>query len=143
MHIEAHVAGVPKPQPRPRVYKRGNHAGIYNPDSADGWKLSVACELLKNIPNTPYMGPVSLAAKFILPRPKRLMRKTDPAGEMLHMAKPDSDNLLKAVMDVCSDIQLWGDDKQVVDVFVQKRYAAKGSPSGMHLIIESIDGFVD
>lgn len=138
MKIEAHVIGEPKGQPRPKAYRRGNRAAVYDPGTANGWKLAVAGALRDLLPDEPYAGPVAVSAKFILPRPKRLMRKKDPEGELLHTSKPDSDNLLKAVMDVCSDIQLWRDDTQVVDVFVQKRYAAKNGRPGMHLIIESI-----
>ena len=140
MKIEAHVLGEPKGQPRPKAYRRGTRAAVYDPGAANGWKMAVAGALRDLLPEEPYSGPVAVSAKFIMPRPKRLLRKKDPEGELLHTRKPDSDNLLKAVMDVCSDIQLWRDDTQVVDVFVQKRYAAKNGRPGMHLIIESIGG---
>lgn len=139
MRIEARVYGDPKPQPRPRAFRRGAHAAVFNPATAEGWKSLIAAAIRDQLPPAPYEGAVSVSARFILPRPKRLQRRKDPDGELLHTAKPDGDNLIKAVLDACSQISVWRDDAHVVDLFVQKRYAAKDGRPGLHLIIASID----
>ena len=139
MRIQVTVFGEPKAQPRPRAFKRGDRASVYNPSTAEGWKSIISMTLRDHIPEVPFDGPVSLSARFLMPRPKRLLRKNDPAGEVLHISKPDCDNLVKAVMDVCTQISVWNDDSQVVDQFTQKRYAAKDGRPGMVLIIESIE----
>lgn len=139
MRIEAHVLGEPKGQPRPRAYSRGGKAGVYDPGTANHWKMLVAAQMRDLLLSDPMPGPVSVSIKFVMPRPKRLQRSKDPAGEIPHITKPDPDNLAKAVLDVCSDLGVWRDDRQVCDLFVQKRYTRKDGRSGMHLVIESID----
>ena len=44
-------------------------------------------------------------------------------GRLLPTSKPDTDNVLKAVLDGCNGV-LWRDDVLVVDVRIRKRYAA-------------------
>ena len=140
MRIDIRVLGEPKGQPRPRAFRRGNRAAVYDPGTAEGWKSLIAVALRDCTPQIPHDGPVCVTARFLMPRPKRLMRKRDPDTELLHTSKPDTDNLIKAVLDVCTQLSVWNDDSQVVDVFVQKRYAAKTGRPGMHLIIESMEG---
>jgi Holliday junction resolvase RusA-like endonuclease len=119
---------------------KGKHmARAYDSGTAEGWKALIAASLQSSLPAQPYEGPVSVSAKFLMPRPKRLQRRKDPPGELPHTAKPDGDNLVKAVLDVCSQINVWRDDAQVVDTFIQKRYAAKDGRPGLHLIIQSME----
>lgn len=145
MRIDVRVYGLPKGQPRPRSVayysktKDKHMARTYDNGTAEGWKSLIAAAIHGQLPAAPYDGPISVTTRFLMPRPKRLLRKTDPAGEVPHTAKPDGDNLVKAVMDVCSQVNVWRDDAQVVDLFVQKRYAAKDGRPGMHLIIQSIE----
>jgi len=35
------IHGKPAPQPRVRAYRRGEHAGVYTPSTADAWKGQV------------------------------------------------------------------------------------------------------
>jgi len=56
--VSFQVAGEPKPQPRPRAYRRGAHASVYNPDSADAWKAAVAAEALRCRPPEVLQGPL-------------------------------------------------------------------------------------
>lgn len=139
MRIDVRVYGLPKGQPRPRAFARGGKARVYDPGTAEGWKSAVAAALLPSIPESPEEGPVSVTARFLMPRPKRMLRMKAPSGEVPHTNKPDADNLVKAVMDTCSQVRVWNDDTQVVDLFVQKRYASKDGRPGMHLIIQSIE----
>jgi Holliday junction resolvase RusA-like endonuclease len=44
-------------------------------------------------------------------------------GEVLPTAKPDADNVVKAIFDGLNGV-LWRDDVQVVDLRVRKRYSA-------------------
>ena len=48
-------------------------------------------------------------------------------------AKPDVDNLLKAVMDALTDDGWWHDDSLVCAVVALKSYAAKGKSSGARI----------
>ena len=116
------VAGVPKPQPRPRAFVRGKHASVYNPDSADEWKAAVREMALRFAPPTPWTGPVAMDLALWLPRPKRLQvagaSDYDP-----HDGREDVDNLAKAVMDAMSDCGWWLDDRQVARLQAKKYWA--------------------
>lgn len=142
--IMVFVAGYPKGQPRPRssVYfsakKQKHMSRVYDVGTAEEWKSRIAAELNQHLPESPVDGPVAVSARFVMPRPKKLLRKSDPDGTMTHTTKPDADNLIKAVMDVCSQIGVWRDDKQVADLLVQKRIASKAGRPGLHLVISEL-----
>jgi Holliday junction resolvase RusA-like endonuclease len=62
--------------------------------------------------------PVELAVTFFLPRPKSAPKRfTEPAR------KPDTDKLLRAVMDALTAAGVWRDDAQVVLVVTRKAFA--------------------
>lgn len=42
-------------------------------------------------------------------------------------SRPDSDNIVKLLLDVCSDLNMWDDDAQVACLEVRKFYAEKPS----------------
>lgn len=117
------VPGIPKAQPRPRKGKYGN---FYNPDTADAWKTAVQAVFLQN--RKPIiLSPVYLTIDFFF---HRVYRNTAP-----HTAKPDKDNLEKAVMDALTGIQVWKDDCQVYGGRTEKYWSAE--KSGAHIYIET------
>jgi crossover junction endodeoxyribonuclease RusA len=125
------VHGIPKGQPRARAVRRGAHAGVYDPGTANDWKSSVALAARQaGLGATPITGPVSLSIEFYLPRPKRLCTRKHPAFELLCAVKPDVDNAAKAVMDALTAVGAWVDDAQVSRLVVQKWYAAMGATPG-------------
>jgi Holliday junction resolvase RusA-like endonuclease len=132
------IDGIPKGQPRPRAFAVGGKAHVYNPGTAENWKSQIALAF-RDFARKPITGPVSLAVSFYMPRPKRLMRKKDPDGMMLHTAKPDIDNLLKAVMDALTTIGVWHDDTQVVSVSASKNYCEKDGKPGAMIGIKEIE----
>jgi Holliday junction resolvase RusA-like endonuclease len=75
-------------------------------------------------------GPIQVDIDFFLPRPKRLCRKKDPDGPVPCDAKPDRDNLDKAVLDALTALGAWKDDCQVFNGFVCKWYASKAGRTG-------------
>lgn len=105
----------PAPQPRVRAYRRGEHAGVYTPSTADAWKgqVMLAAGLYRGQFTT---GPLRLEVEFYLPRPKA--RKNNDYVAV----KPDIDNLLKSTMDALSNAGVWHDDAQVAAVVMSKRY---------------------
>ena len=70
-------------------------------------------------------GPVQIVIYFRLPRPAsvKLSRRPFPA------VKPDVDKLLRNTLDTLTQAGIYRDDAQVVDLFVQKRYATD-DPAG-------------
>lgn len=126
------VLGTPKGQPRPRAFVRGRHAGVYNPDTADDWKAAIAVQAARYAPAKPLEGPVSVQMTFAMPRPQRLRRAI---SSVPHVAKPDIDNLVKAVLDVLTRVGFWADDAQVSHLLVAKHYALPEQEPGVSLIL--------
>lgn len=133
------VAGEPKGQPRARAFTRvfGGKptARMYDPGTAEGWKGAVALAMREHLPAEPIDGPVCVDIDFLFPRPKRLMRRCDPAGEIPHLAKPDRDNCDKAVLDCLKTLGLFRDDCQVCDGRPRKFYHAKTGRPGARITI--------
>jgi Holliday junction resolvase RusA-like endonuclease len=121
------VPGLPKAQPRPRMTLSGH---VYNPDTAKDWKATIKDYFM--IYRKPVIiNPVVLGVLFFFPRPKRLLNyELYP-----HTSKPDSDNLLKAVMDAMTDAGVWKDDAQVYGHNAEKYYSQ--SPSGVRIIVKA------
>ncbi|MFP4066237.1 MAG: RusA family crossover junction endodeoxyribonuclease [Spirochaetaceae bacterium] len=138
--INVFVEGTPKGQPRPRAFARNGVARVYDPGTAEHWKSQIALAVKDIRPDAPLSGPVSVEVSFRLPRPKRLMRKSDPAGLIPHAGKPDLDNLVKAVFDALSTVGVWKDDAQVVNCLAEKWYAAKHNSAGARLIVREMGG---
>jgi Holliday junction resolvase RusA-like endonuclease len=127
------IRGIPRPQPRARAFSRGGKARLYDPGTAEAWKSDLARQMPP--PATPLAGPLRVDIDFLLPRPKRLMRQRDPDGEMWHDAKPDRDNLDKAVLDALTALGWWLDDAIVCDGRIRKLYHAKTASPGARIYI--------
>jgi len=121
------VRGIPKAQPRPRVSASGH---VYNPGSADAWKEEIKATFLP-VRKPTITGPVRLTVRFSLPAPKG-MKVTGFATP--HAKKPDTDNLLKAVMDAMTETGIWKDDAQVFETAAGKYYA--GKETGAQITVE-------
>ena len=134
------AAGIPKGQPRPRAFSRGGHARVFDPGTAEGWKSCVA------VAAQPFRGrytsgcPLYVSIHFLFPRPKAHIRKGTEiklGAPVFHSSKPDIDNAAKAVLDALTQIGVWADDCQVVNLFLSKRYADDGRP-GAQVTIDTI-----
>lgn len=142
------VRGEPKGQPRPRAFARkmGNKfvARVYDAGTAEAWKSEIAAAAQGHIPREPITGPVSMEMKFFFKRPKSHYRSGRRANELRddapdwHTAKPDADNLAKAVKDCCKTLGFFKDDSQVCVEKVFKWYPSDGSFQGAELVIEPL-----
>jgi len=135
------VHGDPKGQPRIRAFARkmGNGksvARVYDPGTAEGWKGVVAMAAKPHIPAAPVQTPCCVSVVFLFARPKRLLRKSDPTERIPHTAKPDRDNLDKAVLDVLTQVGFFADDALVYDGRISKFYCAKDEAPGAEIEIE-------
>jgi len=122
------VIGTPKAQPRVKGCIRGKHAAVYTPGTANGWKDTIRLAAAE-LAGRELTAPIYLQAKIILPRPKA--RRKDHYV----VTKPDIDNLLKAIMDVFSEIRVWHDDAQVVRLEAEKVYQAEDLACGAEILI--------
>jgi Holliday junction resolvase RusA-like endonuclease len=138
------IPGLPKAQPRPRAFARNMGGGkfaarVYDAGTAEGWKSCIAAALADKRPSVPHEGALRLDARFLMPRPKCLMRKNDPAGLIPHTSKPDRDNLDKAVMDTLTQIGFVRDDCIVCSGLIEKFYHGKTGVAGVHLVLKKLD----
>ena len=119
------VLGEPVAQPRPRATIRGRHAGMYDPGTADVWKLLVRNAATLHWNRRVFTGPVCVQIHWFMPRPKSHYTSKGvlkPNAPRWHACKPDADNLEKAVLDALTDLGLWRDDSQVCSVHKSKIY---------------------
>lgn len=136
--IKIFVHGTPKPQPRPRAFARGGHAKVYDPGTAEGWKGLVA-QALQPWAGTRTDRPLAVCLAFRFGRPAghtKLDGTLRRQAPRVMSARPDLDNLAKAVMDCCTQIGIWKDDSQVVELQVSKTYA---QPAGCFVSIDVVD----
>lgn len=123
--IEFAVEGVPKPQPRPRAYRRGDFIGLYNPPDADVWRHTINQAGREYVPSEPMEGPLRVGMLFVMPRPKSHLKangELKPSSPAIPTTKPDIDNLIKAVLDEMTKMKFWLDDKQVAVIQANKIY---------------------
>jgi len=129
--IQFFAEGTPKGQPRPKAFSRGGHARVYDPGTAEGWKGQVAIAARQHIPKEPLIGPLFVSLLFKMPRPKGHYGSGKKASILKdgapgpHIAKPDCDNLAKAVLDALTELGMWRDDSQVYGLNINKSYAEK------------------
>lgn len=132
---EIRVYGIPKAQPRAKATRRGRHAGVYDPGTADGWKAIVASQARLHRPASPLEGPLNVSIDFYFPRPKALCRVKDPDGPIWHVSKPDLDNCMKAVLDCLKQDGWFRDDSQVCAGIIRKWYHEKVGRPGAAIVV--------
>lgn len=130
------VAGVPKPQPRPKAQVRRmgtrSMAHIYTPSTGcKEWRDAVAAGCRLAFRDEPLTAGMRVRIVVYAPRPQRLCRKLSPEGPvpMIETGKGDADNYAKSVLDAIEGI-LFVNDAQVHTLTVSKMYAGKGCRPG-------------
>ena len=131
------VDGLPVAQPRPRVYrdKAGNVRAVSGNARVNQWKKLIESAVAEQYQGETVEGPSTLKVLFVLPRPKRLMRKKDPDRPIRHDRRPDLDNLVKAVKDSLRAAGVWKDDSQVCRLLAHKVYGSKQGESGARIVV--------
>ena len=119
-----------QPRTKARAFRRTDGrqvAQVYEPGGRiRQWKADVkrAYQSLPAFGEPLLTGPLRVTIDIFLPRPKRLMRRADPDGPIPHTAKPDRDNVEKAILDALKGIA-FVDDCQVCAGEVRKFYHEK------------------
>lgn len=115
------------PAPRPRVMKNGT---VFYPTPYPQFMGVLQKEISKLVTVAPFEGPLVVAVEIVRPRPKTTK---------LHAPRGDVDNLAKGPLDAATKTgRLWGDDVQIVDMIVSKRWSLPGEPSGVHMIVNTL-----
>jgi Holliday junction resolvase RusA-like endonuclease len=128
------VYGTPKAQPRSR---RSASGGVYNPGTADEWKMLVAMAFKAEYHGKIVTEPVSVTATFYFKTPKKLIKSVE-FTDVPHTSKPDIDNVLKSTLDALTDIGAWADDSQVFSVTAHKWYGEECNKPGAFISIYKI-----
>ena len=113
---------------------------MYDPRTASEWRETVAITVGSAV-DKPLEGPVGLALAFFFPRPKShygtgknsaMLKGSAPT---VHAQKPDIDNVIKSTLDAMNGVA-YQDDKQVIQVRAEKRWALRPEQSGAAICIE-------
>ena len=124
----------PRGKDRPRVTRTG-HA--YTPAATRKWEATLGMMAQEQMPKEVLDQPLRVDVLAVLPRPKRLLRKSDPDGLIWAPTKPDMDNIIKATLDALK--AFWRDDAVVVDVSGVKVYAERAGRPRMVVRIRSAE----
>lgn len=141
MILSAFVEGDPVAQPRARAVSFAGRARMYDPGTAKPWRARISAALASKRPASPVAGPVALTLRFYFRRPASHLK---PCGGLRKGArekptgKPDWDNLGKAVADEMTQLSIWGDDAQVTDVILSKRYAEGDQRPGVLIELTAV-----
>lgn len=123
--ITIELYGDPVPLSRPRFSKRGKFVKCY--DSQKDIKEKFRWQIRSQFRDSPLTIPLCIDLVFFLPIPEstsKVKRKAMLHGTLLHMAKPDIDNLIKFILD-CMNELAFEDDKQVIEIRAKKIYSEK------------------
>lgn len=123
--IEIAVLGKPVPKGRPRFNRESGRA--YTPEKTANFEaqLKYAAQQAM-VGKTPMDGPLALDMYLVVPIAPSWPKKRQAAAramQELPIKKPDWDNYGKTVDAL--NLVVWGDDGQVVDGRVRKRYGDK------------------
>jgi len=121
------VPGQPQGKGRPRVGRIGGHARLFTPATTVAYEGLVAHAAQQAMQGRAPLE-VAVAANVFLDCqvPASWSQKKQRmalAGEVMPTAKPDTDNVVKAIFDGLNGVA-WRDDVLVVDLRVRKRFAA-------------------
>lgn len=120
--LELEVPGQPVPQPRPRVSRKGF---AYTPGKHPIRSYRQAIELLAKATGKRMDGPVCLEVEAIFQRPASHWGATALKRTAPLWPRADGDNVIKGVADALTSAGVWGDDSQVVEWRIRKRFAAR------------------
>ena len=124
--------------PKGKARHRTSKGRAYTPSDQVKWEQQFALFAAEYRSEQTLVGPLGLYVTAVFPRPKRLLRKKDPADFIFHISKPDADNVCKSICDALNDTGWWRDDSQVAFMSCTKYYEEKEGP-GPRLIIRIVE----
>jgi Holliday junction resolvase RusA-like endonuclease len=134
------IPGQPVAKGRPKFARRGAHVVAYTPAKTASYENLVKMAATTAMCDMkPTQAPVALSVTLNLQIPaswSKKRRAAAAAGSIYATKKPDADNVLKGIKDGCNGI-VWGDDAQVVDIQLTKRYS---ETPGAVVRVVAIDG---
>jgi Holliday junction resolvase RusA-like endonuclease len=137
--LDVSIPGDPVGKGRPRVVRlKSGKTLAFTPNKTASWQQKACWCFRGQWKGEPFREPVSLTMLAVKSRPKRLMRKKDQDGLIVRPAKPDCDNVAKAVMDALETSGVLLNDIQVVELHAFSYYAEKGGAPRVEVHLEKI-----
>jgi Holliday junction resolvase RusA-like endonuclease len=134
MTIRFTVPGIPQGKGRARMTTINGRARSYTPGKTVAYESLIAMQAQDAMEGRDlFDGPLYLCVTAIFPIPPSWSKKRK-ADARWHIAKPDGDNILKAVGDGCNGV-VWSDDSKVALSKVIKVY---GDKPGLDVMIEGL-----
>lgn len=122
-----HVPTVTHQEKRVRVVK--GKPVFYEPAGLKAAREQLRAHLGIHVPQAPLAGPVRLTTWWCFP-----IRGGHRDGEY-RISRPDTDNLVKLLKDVMTELHFWKDDAQVVSEVIEKYWA---EIPGIYVKVESL-----
>lgn len=123
--ITVYIPGAAVGKGRPKFARRGNFVKTYTPEKTASYENLVKLAAQQAMGGREMMTcPMVVDVTVVVEPPASWSQKKQMAAFQQEIApdkKPDLDNVLKALLDACNGV-LWGDDKQVVEAHIRKRY---------------------
>ncbi len=135
--LEFFVPGPPVGKGRPRLSARGGFARAYTPAKtrqAEAEIASVASVAMGGRPPSESPVAVGIVAVHPVPQSWTKARKLAAMSGELVPARPDLDNVGKAVLDAMNGIT-YADDVQVIRLTLEKEF---GAVPGVHVVVREI-----
>ena len=127
MIISFSLLGKPIPKARARFARRGSNVVAFTPDKTAQHEQAIGYAGKVAAMGRVLDGPIRLEAVFGLPIPPswpKWKRLEAAEGTLRPAGRPDTDNLLKAVLDGLNGV-IWKDDAQIVHIVVEKLYSVE------------------
>lgn len=102
---------------------------FYEPDELKTARAKLLAHLGQHVPEERYIGPVRLITKWCFP-----VSGKHQNGEY-KTSKPDTDNLVKLLKDVMTELHFWNDDAQVASEITEKFWS---DLPGIYVKVESL-----
>lgn len=102
---------------------------FYDPPEVKEARKKLQAHLGQHMPEKEFQGPVRLTTWWCFP-----VKGRHRNGEY-RTSKPDTDNLVKLLKDVMTDLHFWKDDAQVASEVIEKYWA---DIPGIYVKVESI-----
>lgn len=123
--IEFTIDGDIQPQERPRFRVNGKRVFTYDPPKSKKFKEKVAKIAKQYAPEQLIESEIVLTVTVYIRIPKSYNKKKRQEiidNDMIHIKKPDTDNLVKGIKDGITGV-IWKDDSQIYDVHIKKFYS--------------------
>lgn len=108
----------PTGQMRPRLSTRGGFARAHKDAKQESREATIKAYLATCCPPEPFTGPLVLGVRAYMPIPaswSKSAKHSAAMGTLRPTSKPDLDNAVKQIKDCLTQMQFWGDDRQVVE----------------------------